>query len=129
MTLTSGEFDSSLFALANGADFEKNEEHKTPHVLTDFVDAAGTITISDKPEAGDVHINSMEVTTSGTPSAGIAVYTASTGVLKFHDDYKAEEIEITYFMKDEDAVTLQVSNDRSAIAEATLVWPKHKWAA
>lgn len=139
MQLTSGQFDSSLFALANGSDFTSDATFKFPvtkirEVQSDKI----TLPTTANVDAGDVKINGMDRVTTTPASSGKyqVVTTAGTGgtyttEVNFYDGDFADGamVEITWMETKSNSLSLDVTNDKAAVGEALLVWPKHKWAA
>lgn len=132
MQLTSGQFDSSLFALANGADFEADSTYKFPvteqcSVQSNMI----TLATTDVIDAADVLINGMErVTTTpaatgkfqvaSSESAGVGTTTVTFYAGDFAD---GANVEVTYMVAKTNALSIDVSNDKAAVGEAILVWP------
>jgi len=133
MQLTSGQFDSSLFALANGADFTSDASFKFPvtkicEVQSDKI----TLPTTSNIDAGDVKINGMDRVTTAPAASGKyqVVSTAGTGGvyttdINFYDGDFADgaSVEVTYMEAKSNALSLDVTNDKAAVGEALLVWP------
>lgn len=138
MQLTSGQFDSSMFALANGGDFIADSTYKMPVtelciVQSDMV----TLGATDAIDAADVAINGMERVTTAPASSGKFQVESTTAAgstttsVKFYDgDFDdGAQVEITYYVTKSNALSVDVTNDKAAVGEAILVWPRLKWAA
>lgn len=132
MQLTSGQFDTSLFALANGGDFEADSTYKMP-VTENLAVTSGIVTLgtTENVTASDVVINGMDRVTGSTPAAGkFAVATTGTEApytttITFNatDFADGDIVEVHYALTKSNAVSLNVTNDRAAIGEAILRWP------
>lgn len=133
MQLTSGQFDSSLFSLANGGDFEAAGSYKVPvtkilPVQSDKVTLQGCTTNID---AADVLINGMDRVTTTPASTGkyLVTTTSSGGVytseVTFYDgDFDdGAMVEVTWYETKTNGLKLDVSNDKAAVGEAIFVWP------
>ena len=138
MQLTSAQFDSSLFALANGADFVADATFKLP-ITKECVVQSDEVTLETGPQvdAGDVVINGMERVTTTPASSGkyqvvsenvSGVYTTT---IKFYDGDFADgaHVDINYFITKSNALSLDVTNDKAAVGEAILLWPELKRAS
>lgn len=125
MQLTSGQFDSSLFALATGEDFESDSTYKMPVTEELFVQDA-VVTLGTQETPLDVKINGMTVTT-GSPTTGTykVTTTGSTTTITFAagDFANGDPVEVNYYIAKSNAVSVNVSNDQAAIGEAILKWP------
>lgn len=132
MQLTSGQFDSSMFALANGGDFEADATYKMP--VTEVLKVASnliTLSSTEQIAAADVLINGMDRVTS-TPAASGKYYptsTESSGVytttVAFYSGDFADnaEVEVTYYVPKSNALSIESTNSKSAVGEAILMWP------
>ena len=138
MQLTSGQFDSSLFALANGADFEADASYKMPvtekcKVQSNLI----TLNCTEQIDAADVVINGMDRVTTSPAATGKYLVNSSeasgvyTTTISFYSGDFADgaEVEVTYYLTKSNALSIDVTNDKAAVGEAILVWPKRKWAA
>lgn len=137
MQLTSGQFDSSLFALANGGDFAADATFKLPVTkICEVQSNACTIESIEQVDAGDVKINGMErVTTDPASSGKFRVTTSETSgrytttVTFYAGDFAdGANVEVNYAVTKSNALSIDVTNDKAAVGEALLVWPKKKWA-
>lgn len=138
MQLTSGQFDSSLFALANGADFEADASYKMPvtekcKVQSNLI----TLNCTEQIDAADVVINGMDRVTASPAATGKYLVNSAdasgvyTTTISFYagDFADGAEVEVTYYLTKSNALSIDVTNDKAAVGEAILVWPKRKWAA
>lgn len=135
ISMTSGEFDSSLFELANGGLFEKDATYKMPVTETLPV-YSNMVTLSCTETPVDVKINGLTQTTS-TPVANTFKVTTDDTVttISFCGDNPATDdfdegtfangdyVEVHYNLVKSNSISLNVSNDRAAIGEAVLRWP------
>jgi hypothetical protein len=137
MQLTSGQFDSSLFALANGGDFAADATYKAP--VTELCTVSSnvcTLSTTANIDAGDVIINGMDrVTTTPAATGKYLVSTTGSGTytttITFYSGDFADNsvVEVTYYETKSNALALDVSNDKAAVGEAIFRWPRLKWAA
>ena len=138
MQLTSGQFDSSMFALANGSDFEADSTYKMPK--TDICTVSSNMVTLDTTvqiDAGDVKINGMDrVTTTPAATGKYLVSSTSSGgvytttVTFYSGDFAdSAQVEVNYMVPHANALSIDVTNSKAAVGEAILVWPKKKWAA
>lgn len=132
MQLTSGQFDSSLFALANGGDFATDATFKLPVTkICEVQSNACTIESIEQVDAGDVKINGMErVTTDPASSGKFRVTTSETSgrytttVTFYTGDFAdGANVEVNYAITKSNALSIDVTNDKAAVGEALLVWP------
>ena len=137
ISMTSGQFNADLFALANGTSFGADAsyttyttEHQTPDASTHAV------TLANTPVANSISIAGMEEGTNaaeetpGTPASGDdpevpptnAKFAVSGKVITFPSSITGE-VEISYEYVVSDAKVAQIDNATSAIGEAVFKWP------
>ena len=119
ISMTSGQFNAELFALANGSNFEADENYTTYTTEHLTIDATShSITLKEVPLAKTVSIAGMK---EGT-TAGEGVFTVADKIVTF-DDSEEGEIEVSYEYTVNGANVAQIDNQTSAIGEAVFKWP------
>lgn len=119
ISMTSGQFNAELFALANGRNFEESETYKTfytEHLTPDATSHA--VTLKYTPTVGSVSIAGME---EGS-TAGEGVFVVNDEVVTF-DNSITGEVEISYEYTVTSANVIEIDNKTSAIGEAVFKWP------
>lgn len=125
ISMTSGQFNAELFALANGRNFEESETYKTfytEHLTPDATSHA--VTLKYTPTANSVSVANME---EGTAAAEPTE--ESKGKFKVEDkavtfpESVTGEVEISYEYTVASANVIEVDNKTSAIGEAVFKWP------
>lgn len=135
ISMTSGQFNAELFALANGTEFEQAgvgdvpayTTYATEHLTVDAT--SHSITLSKAPLEHSVSIAGMvEGTTAGAGTADtdnkdtFAVGGTEGKVITLPDDVEGE-IEVSYEYTVANAKVAQIDNMTSAIGEAVFKWP------
>lgn len=117
-TMTSGQFNAELFALANGANFEADANYTTfttEHPAYDST--AKTLTLQHTPVAGTVSIAGVDAEDFSVAAAVITFSEALGGV------NNGDQVEVSYEYQVTGAHVIQVDNKTSAIGEAVFKWP------
>ncbi len=122
ISVTSGQFNADMFAMANNRKFEdptQRTENPEPYVtfktekLT--VDAtAHTVTLTETPVTGSVYIRGMELTKD---------YSVAAKVITFTDTELTGDVEVSYQYEVTGAEVIEIDNKAAAIGEAILKWP------
>lgn len=131
ISMTSGQFNAELFALANGTEFEKSTTYKTfttEHLIPDAT--AHTVTLAHVPTENSVSIAGMDQGTTAADEVvaaeGVepknATFAVNEGVITFPASI-AKEVEISYEYVVEEAHVAMIDNATSAIGEAVFKWP------
>lgn len=125
--LTSGQFDSRLFNLANGGEFEADDNYKEWKHERVTVISGPAATLSTTLAVEGVTIAGL-TESSGTPAAGsfAVAKSGTTTTISFNaaDVQVGAEVDVDYqVVRPTGAMTLDVTNDRAAIGEAILKWP------
>lgn len=124
-TLTSAEFDSSLFALATGEDFSTNSSFKMP-VMDSYAVANNSITLTGITVVTDsVKISGMEETSS-TPSTGqfsVATSGSNTTITFASGDFSAGDVVEVYYEVTKTSEDMNVTLDTAAIGKCRMIWP------
>ena len=131
ISMTSGQFNADLFALANGTKFDADSSYTTyitEHLTPDAT--AHTVTLSQTPLTNSVSIAGMEEGTTAadeTPASGNTPATnakfAVSGTTVTFPTSITGEVEISYEYTVSGAKVAQIDNQTSAIGEAVFKWP------
>lgn len=131
ISMTSGQFNAELFALANGTNFDADATYTTyitEHLTPDAT--AHTVTLKETPVENSVSIAGMDQGTaaaepqaaSGNDPAVNAKFAVSAKVVTFPASITGE-VEISYEYVVSGAKVAQIDNQTSAIGEAVFKWP------
>ena len=119
ISMTSGQFNAELFALANGANFAADAAYTTyatEHLTPDA--SAHTITLANTPLANTVSIAGL---TEGD-QAGENTFAVSAKVITLPEDVTGQ-VEVSYEYTVTGANVAMIDNATSAIGEAVFKWP------
>lgn len=119
LSMTSGQFNADLFAMANNRDFNVDSTYQTYTTETLTIDpTTHKVTLTETPVADSIYIAGLEKAT--TAAAG--KYAVSGKEITFNED-ETGEIEVSYETTLADAQVVQLNNQTSAIGEAVFKWP------
>lgn len=127
ISMTSGQFNADLFALANGSNFKADAAYTTYTTEHLTVDATShSITLTNTPVAHSISIGGMvEGTTAGAGTEdtdNLDTFAVAEKVITLPDDVTGE-IEVSYEYVVTDAKVAEIDNQTSAIGEAVFKWP------
>lgn len=127
ISMTSGQFNADLFALANGSNFKADAAYTTYTTEHLTVDATShSITLTNTPVAHSISIGGMvEGTTAGAGTEdtdNLDTFSVAAKVITLPDDVTGE-IEVSYEYVVSDAKVAEIDNQTSAIGEAVFKWP------
>ena len=124
-TMTSGQFNAELFALANGADFAADANYTTfttEHPAYDGT--ANTLTLQHTPVAGSVSIAGVWPVKDEN---AVCPFSQSTNTISFTSALEGvtdgDQVEVSYEYQVTGAHVIQIDNKTSAIGEAVFKWP------
>lgn len=125
ISMTSGQFNGELFALANGTNFEADENYETfytEHLTPDATSHA--VTLKHTPKEATVSIAGM---TEGTQAAdetqeANATFAVDGATVTFPASIEGP-VEISYVYVVDGAHVAMIDNKTSAIGEAVFKWP------
>lgn len=126
ISMTSGQFNAELFALANGANFKADETYTTyttEHLIPDA--ASHKITLAHTPIEKTVSIAGLvEGTSAGAASkeGDPDTFAVSGAEVTLPDDVTGE-VEVSYEYTVTGANVAMIDNATSAIGEAVFKWP------
>ena len=127
ISMTSGQFNADLFALANGTSFEEDAAYTTyitEHLTVDST--SHSITIKETPIEHSISIAGMvEGTTAGAGTEdtdNMDTFSVSGKVITLPNDVTGE-VEVSYEYTVANAKVAQIDNMTSAIGEAVFKWP------
>lgn len=121
LTMTSGQFDADLFAMANGRDFEDDAAYTMPVTETLQI-AENKITLSREPVEDSLYIRGL---TQGEAAAE-GIYAVEGSEVTFAEGEGGDAngmVEVSYDVLCTDAQVVQIDNNTSAIGEAVFKWP------
>jgi len=132
ISMTSGQFNAELFALANGTEFKHikgtdEDAYKTfttEHLKPDATSHA--VTLKYTPTENSVSVAGMDQGTTAADEAEgkNATFSVSGTTVTFPASIPADkEVEISYEYIVEDAHVAKIDNATSAIGEAVFKWP------
>lgn len=113
ISMTSGQFNADLFAMANDMKFAEDASYTTFKTETLTVGSAHTVTLSETPVEGTVAIRGLALTTD---------FTVSGTTVTFTDQTLTGSVEVSY----EYTVTgnvVKIDNKKAAVGEAVMKWP------
>lgn len=127
ISMTSGQFNAELFALANGSEFLASDAYTTYTTEHLTVDATShSITLKEVPLAHSISIAGMvEGTTAGAGTEDTGnkdTFAVAAKVITLPEDV-AGEIEVSYEYQVAAAHVAEIDNQTSAIGEAVFKWP------
>ena len=118
MSLTSGEFNAELFAMANKEEYV-NDDFAVPQTEWLKLDANRQLTLKHTPISGSVSIKGMEE----AATAAEGKFTVEANVVTFAEaDVTDDTIEVSYDFN-EKMEQILIDNKSSAIGECVLEYP------
>lgn len=121
ISMTSGQFNADLFAMANNRNFAQKEAGNeyttfvTEHLTVDDTDHS--VTLTKTPVADSVYVRGLNEGTTTTD------FTVSGSKVTFADTTQTGEVEVSYETTIADAQVIEIDNKAAAIGEAIMKWP------
>ena len=112
MSMTSGQFNSELFEMANGSSFAEDSTYTTYITETVTFDNSGKATVAYVPVADSITWAGQGTSDTATISGKEVTVTGLTG-----------DVELTYETVISGAHVAKINNSQTAIGAATLRWP------
>lgn len=121
ISMTSGQFNADLFAMANNRAFATDSTYTTfkTEVLTPDA-TTHKVTLAETPATGSVNIRGLS---SVAPQGGTADYTVAGKEITFTDTTLVSPVEISYEYTVSTANVIKIDNKTAAVGEAVMKWP------